>query len=193
MTSPSWRPEVLVALVVLVALALGAAAVSIVVVLRAEPPAVSSAPAPDPVAAPARGPAREVLRAWDRRRAAAWAAEDAAALAELYLPRAEAGRRDVTLLRRWKARGVRVTRLQPQVLALRVVEATDRRLVVEVSDRLGVVEAVVGGAAIALPIDRATSRRIELRRGPGVRARWKVASVLASPGGGLPAPGTLEP
>ena len=193
MTPPSWRPEALVAAVVLVTLTLGTAAVAIVVVLRAETPTVSRAAAHDTEAAPAKLPAREVLRAWDRRRAAAWAAQDPAALARIYLPRAEAGRRDVALLRRWTDRGVRVTRLQPQVLALRVVEATDRRLVVEVTDRLGVVEPVTGGVAIDLPTDRATSRRIELRREPGARSRWRVASVRASAEGGLPGPGTLEP
>lgn len=166
-------------------------------VLRAEAP-VASSPAHDPPDAPDRLtraslPAREVLRAWDRRRAAAWAAGDPAALARIYLPRAVAGRRDVALLRRWNARGVRVTRLVPQVLAVRVTRATDQRLVVVLTDRLGVVEARVGGEVVVLPADRATTRRVELRRGPGTGARWRVASVRQGGTAGLPAPGTLVP
>jgi hypothetical protein len=121
--------------------------------------------------------AREVLREWDRRREAAWAAADEKGLAALYVPDARAGRRDVALLRRWTARGARITRLQPQVLTLRVLRDAPRRLVVRLTDRLGVVEARVNGDRVELPHDQPTTRRIELRRGPRVTSTWRVASV----------------
>lgn len=141
---------------------------------------VTAAALPDAAvggAAGATSRAREVLREWDRRREAAWARADESVLTTLYLPRAVAGQRDVRLLHRWTARGARVTRLQPQVLALRVVREAPRRLVVQVTDRLGIVKASVVGEPVALPRDRPTTRRIDLRRGPRVTSRWRVAAV----------------
>lgn len=207
---PRLSPGVIALLVVLLALGLGAAAVGVMVALgnedSSEPPVAATAAAParagggpvDPEGSEApQGPekqdssgttsmAREVLREWDRRREAAWVAADQDALGALYLPEAVAGRRDVELLRRWTDRGVHITRLQPQVLELRVVRDAPRLLVVCLTDRLGVVEARVAGERVTLPRDRATTRRIELRRGPAVTSRWRIAAVR-----GLEGPGSL--
>ncbi|CAN5307164.1 hypothetical protein BH09ACT12_BH09ACT12_36930 [soil metagenome] len=192
-TRPLTAP-VIAALVVLVSLGLGAVAVTVLMLLGAGPSTSEVAPERVVIDAPeagAPGPsrpapgatgattsrAREVLREWDSRREAAWAAADERALRALYVPHALAGRRDVALLRRWTARGARITRLEPQVLELRVVRDAGRQLVVRVTDRLGVLEARVHGDPIALPHDEPTTRRIELRRGPQVTSRWRVASV----------------
>ncbi len=73
-----------------------------------------------------------------------------------------------------------ISSLQTQVLDVRVVREAPRRLVVEVTDRLGVVEAQVAGAGgepLRLPRDQPTTRRIDLRRGRLVTSRWRVAAV----------------
>ncbi len=186
---------------VVVLLGLGAAMVAVLAVVGlrsgqppAAPPVVTATALPDAVggaggaggAAGATSRAREVLREWDRRRESAWSTADETALAALYLPGAVAGRRDVALLRRWSSRGARVDRLQPQVLALRVLREGPRRLVVRVTDRLGIVSATVAGEPVVLPRDGPSVRRIDLRRGPPVTSRWRVASVRV-----LEAPGTL--
>lgn len=119
---------------------------------------------------------RDVLRQWDRQRAAAWVARDPRRLAGLYTAGSVAGRRDVQLLRRWTARSLRVTRLEPQVLALRVVRAGPGRLVLRVTDRVGVLRAELDGRPVALPSDQVSTRRVVLQRADD-DARWRVASV----------------
>ena len=74
-------------------------------------PAVPSVPPPAAVAA---------LTAWDDGRARAWASADPAALASLYAAGSVAGRRDVRMLRRWRARGLRVERLRTQLITVEV-------------------------------------------------------------------------
>lgn len=192
--APRLSPAVTTVLLVVVALGLGAVAIATAMATARDDPqeealTVTAAALPGVAvggAAGATSRAREVLREWDRHREAAWAAADESALVALYLPEAVAGRRDVLLLRRWTARGARVTRLRPQVMALRVVREAPRRLVIRVTDRLGIVEAAVAGEPVALPHDRPATRRIDLRRGPSVTSRWRVAAVR-----GLGAPGTL--
>jgi hypothetical protein len=112
-----------------------------------------------------------VLREWDRRRAAAWAAGDPIALRSLYAPRSAAGERDVTRLSRWLDRDLRIRRLETQLLKVRVLE--ERRDVVRlaVTDRIARAETSSG---LRLPADDASSWRITLRR---VRGEWRVASV----------------
>lgn len=112
--------------------------------------------------------ARAVLRRWDRRRAAAWEAGDAAALARLYAPGSLAGLRDIRALRRWTARGLRVRGLAMQVLELRVLREASGQLTLRVVDRLVV-------SAPALPRDTATARVIHFVRTDG--APWQVAEV----------------
>jgi hypothetical protein len=135
--------------------------------------APTSAPATRWPAAPTPAPAA-VLAAWDERRAAAWARGDAEALADLYAPGSRSGAADVRLLRAYARRGLRVEGLTTQVLGLRVVERSPRRLVLVVTDRVVGGSAVGGAAPVALPADRASTRRVVLAR---QRGRWVVADA----------------
>jgi hypothetical protein len=118
--------------------------------------------------------AAAVLRAWDDRRARAWARGDLVALRGLYTPGAQAGRRDAAMLRAWRRRGLTVHGMRTQVLDLHVVSRGRGRLVLVVTDRLAHAVAVGGARAVPLPRDRATARTIVLDR----RGRtWRVASV----------------
>ena len=131
---------------------------------------VTSAPS-----VPASGPAA-VLAEWDRRRAAAWAEGDVEALRELYVDGSRTGAADARLLRHYRTRGLAVTGLTTQVLALEVVERTPSRLVLVVTDRVVGGRAVGGGnAPVALPTDRASTRRVVLRRRQD--GRWRVVEV----------------
>jgi hypothetical protein len=134
---------------------------------RAEPTArprsVQAAPGPG-----------EVLAAWDRLRAEAWAAGDVKRLADLYVDGSRSGAADVRLLRRYARRGLTVAGLRTQVLALRVVERTPRRLVLVVTDRVVGARAVGGPSPVALPSDRASTRRVVLVRGDGT---WRVVEA----------------
>jgi hypothetical protein len=137
------------------------------------PPREAPADAPASPAAPARAPGA-VLADWDERRAAAWARGDAGALADLYAPGSRSGAADVRLLRAYARRGLRVEGLTTQVLGLRVVERSPRRLVLVVTDRVVGGSAVGGSAPVALPADRASTRRVVLAR---QRGRWVVADA----------------
>jgi hypothetical protein len=122
----------------------------------------------------APGPAA-VLAQWDGRRAAAWASGDPRRLRSLYAAGSRTGDADVRLLRHYVSRGLRVEGLTTQVLALEVVRRSSRRLVLDVTDRISGGAAVGGTTPVALPADRASSRRVVLVR-PG--ERWLVAEVL---------------
>jgi hypothetical protein len=117
-----------------------------------------------------------VLDAWDRRRAAAWAHGDAAALRSLYVPGSRAGRRDLAALAAYHRRGLRVRSMSRQVLAVRVRARTPGTLRLVVTDRLA--EGLVTGAGerVALPSSRPATRSVVLRR---VAETWKVAEVYA--------------
>jgi hypothetical protein len=117
-----------------------------------------------------------VLRAWDVRRAAAWAAGDEAALAALYTDGSAAGRRDRAMLGRYVARGLRVRGMRMQVLAGKVRSRTAGRIGLVVTDRLAHAVAVRRGTRVVLPRDRATRRTVVLRR---VTGEWRVAQVWA--------------
>ncbi len=119
--------------------------------------------------------ALSVLRQWDDARARAWASADVAALRSLYLPGSTAAARDVSMLLRWRERGLRVERMQTQVLAIRVVTESPDRLELVVTDRLALAVAAGRGQRAVLPADGVTTRRVTLRRVGGV---WRVASVL---------------
>ncbi|HET9422952.1 MAG TPA: hypothetical protein VFO49_17560 [Nocardioides sp.] len=131
------------------------------------------APPRDPV--PASGPVTggpvAVLHEWDRRRAHAWAAGDVRALLSLYTRRSRAGDRDAARLSRWLDRGVRVRRLETQVLDAEVTAWHRDRVVLSVTDR--VARAVATGG-VALPDDSPSTWRITMRR---VEGEWRVASV----------------
>jgi hypothetical protein len=117
-----------------------------------------------------------ILADWDRRRASAWAEGDAGSLRRLYADGSRTGAADVRLLRHYLRRGLAVEGLRTQVLALRVVERSPSRLVVVVTDRLVGGRAVGRSASspIALPADRASTRRVVLVREGG---RWVVVEA----------------
>ncbi|MDQ4055453.1 MAG: hypothetical protein M3237_22555 [Actinomycetota bacterium] len=121
------------------------------------------------------GPALAALRAWDAGRARAWASGDVTALRSLYTRSSAAGERDASMLRRWWGRGLRVAGMETQVLAARVVDHSDDRLVLVVTDRLARAVAIGQGRRVVLPSDGATTRTVTLRLVDGV---WRVASVL---------------
>lgn len=179
----------------LVLLAAGAVAAAVVLVPAdrnagpgpADAPGVGSPriPVADPAdpADPAGGAvvrieAAETIRAWDRRRAAAYAAGDLRALGRLY--RGKAGAGDRAVLAGYVDRGLRVRRLRMQLLSVTVLAAGPRRLRVRVTDRLagGFVvrpgEGVRPATRYPLPRDRASTRVLLLRRRSGP---WRVARV----------------
>ncbi|ROR90409.1 hypothetical protein [Nocardioides aurantiacus] len=164
-----------------VGLGLCVALVALAVWTGREPP--SPAPTAPTVRAAAVSPSprseagpRAVLRAWDRRRAAAWAAGDAEALRRLYVPGSRAGRSDVRLLGEYAARGVRVRRLTTQVFAVDVVGAAPRRWRLRVVDRVAGGELVARGRVRALRSGPVVTRRVELvRRDDG----WRVGRSTA--------------
>lgn len=120
-----------------------------------------------------------VLQEWDRRRAEAWAVGDTAGLRALYVRGSRAGERDVAMLRRWLDRGLRVDRLEVQVLRGRVVDRAPRRITVAVSERLVHATATAGARRWVLPVGTVTERRVTLWRTAG---RWRVAGVSVAGG-----------
>lgn len=119
--------------------------------------------------------ALSALRQWDEARARAWARADVAALRALYLPGSMVAARDASMLLRWRERGLRVERMQTQVLAVRIVAESPDRLVLVVTDRLALAVAAGRGQRVVLPADGVTTRRVTLSR---VSGAWRMASVL---------------
>lgn len=124
--------------------------------------------------------ALRLLRAWDRRRAAAYAAGDAIELRRLYAPASRAGARDVATLRAYTSRGLVVEGITVQVLRARLRARSPTLLRLDVVDRVTGATAVTaapgggGSEAVALPAVRPTRRVITMvRAGP----RWEVRSV----------------
>lgn len=134
-----------------------------------------------PVAATAQGGAVSpttravaVLRAWDRRRAVAWGRDDPSALRALYVVGSRTGRRDAAMLRDYHRRGLRVTTMQRQVLAVAVRAHTPRTLTLLVTDRLVEGRVTGGGERLVLPRSRPATHRLVLRR---TTTGWRVAEV----------------
>ena len=158
---------------------LAAVAASLVALLLAvQHRAGQRPPAAEPAATGAAGSLRDdplvVLRAWDERRAEAWAAGDVAALRALYLPGSATGRHDAHLLDRYLARGLRVRGMGVQVLAVDVRRAGDDVLRLVVTDRLVGAVATGAGVRTALPADAPSRRLVTLRL---VGSRWRVDEV----------------
>jgi hypothetical protein len=138
--------------------------------------AVAAGPA---TAAPAQLPAElRILSAWDRRRSAAYASSDVAALRALYAPGSGAGRRDAAVLRAYADRGLVVRDLRMQVLACDISFSGPRRIRLVVTDRVQGAVVVRGAArdptAIRLPADQPSRRVVAFVRRDG---RWLVAEV----------------
>jgi hypothetical protein len=127
-----------------------------------------------PVADVAPSRPAEILAAWDERRSEAWAEGSTEALRRLYAAGSRTGAADVRLLRRYLARGLVVEGMATQVLALGVVERGPERWVLVVTDRVVGARAVGGASPVALPADRASTRRIVLVR---AGEEWVVAEA----------------
>lgn len=130
-----------------------------------EPAAASSSAGP---------PAVELLRAWDERRAEAWARGDPGLLRPLYTHGSLAGRHDRAMLRAWVARGLVVQGLDTQLLSVRELAHTATSWTLEVTDRIAAGVAVGRDGRRPLPHDQATTRTVSLRR---VDGEWRVAAV----------------
>jgi len=115
-----------------------------------------------------------VLQGWDRDRAAAWARDDADALEALYVRGSSTGHRDVAMLTAYDRRGLRVTTMQRQVLAVQVRTSDPRQLSLVVTDRLVEARVTGHGERVVLPRSRPATHRIVLRRGS---TGWRVAEV----------------
>lgn len=133
-------------------------------------------PAPRQVAAqvPAAVQAIEVLRGWDLRRSRAWASGDLRALRELYTPGSRTGRHDGAALAAYADRGLRVTGLRMQLLAVGVRDADEDGLVLAVTDRMQRAVARGAGTAVVLPRDEPSTWRVSLRRLAG---EWRIAEI----------------
>ena len=116
----------------------------------------------DAVPAHAETEALGILRAWDVRRARAWAAGDVHALDGLYTPRSRTGAVDLAMLRSYLRRGLVVEGMNTQVLAADVRASDATHLTLVVTDRLATATAVGAGTSQRLPRDRATNHTVEL-------------------------------
>lgn len=124
-------------------------------------------PSGDPVA---------VLSAWDRSRAAAWAAGEPELLGPLYVRGSASGRADRRMLEEYADRGLRVIGLRTQVLTVVVARAGPGRLRVVVTDRVAGGEVVGDGVRAPLPRDEPSTRVVALRV---VDGRWQVVEAWA--------------
>jgi hypothetical protein len=131
-----------------------------------------------PGSPPTRIRAVSVFDSWDRRRAHAWGHQDARALAALYSPTSPAGRRDVDHLRRWAARGLRVTGLRHQVASFYVRRRTPALLVAVATTRLLAPVAHAGRRSVSLPVGGWHAQVVTWRR---TRAGWVVTRTRGVP------------
>jgi hypothetical protein len=83
------------------------------------------------------------------------------------------------MLRAYADRGLRVTGLRMQVLAVEVREHGPRTWTLLVTDRFAGARAVGRGVRVGLPRGRASTRAVALRR---VAGQWRVAEVLPQRG-----------
>lgn len=118
------------------------------------------------------------LRAWDERRSRAWAHGDVRALRRLYTPRSRSGRSDRAALAAYVDRGLRVTGLRTQLLAVEVGQQSARRWVLRVTDRMAGAVARGRGGSVVLPRDEPTTWRLVMRR---VAGEWRVGEIRRAP------------
>ncbi len=115
-----------------------------------------------------------MLAELDRRRAAAYAAADPAALRRVYVARTTAMRQDRALLMRYRRRGLRVVGMRMRILGLRVRARRRDRVVLVVRERL--VRATVRGAGTRRLVDGDVDEHVLTLRDAAGRG-WRVASV----------------
>jgi hypothetical protein len=118
--------------------------------------------------------ALDILRAWDVRRARAWAAGDVHALTKLYTPHSRTGAVDRAMLRSYLRRGLLVKGMHTQVLAADVRASDATHLTLVVTDRLATATAVARGTSLPLPRDRPTNHTVELVKRDEI---WLVSEV----------------
>jgi hypothetical protein len=147
---------------------------------RTSPAPAPVVPRPSTMTITEAASAVSVLRDWDRARSAAWSSGDVGALRRIYRDGSRVGAHDVAMLRRWVDRGLRVRRLTMQVLSVELRVRSDRRIVLDVTDRLAdaIAVPVAGGAGTVLPRDGLTTRRLVFRREGG---DWLMAAAYARP------------
>ena len=147
---------------------------------RSSPAPQPAVPRPTTMTITEAASSLSVLRDWDRARSSAWARGDLAALRRIYLAGSRVGAHDVAMLQRWVARGLRVRGLTMQVLSVELRVRTDRRIVLDVTDRLADAVAMPagGGHRRPLPRDGLTTRRLAFRMtGSG----WVMAAAYERP------------
>lgn len=121
-------------------------------------------------------PPTDVLAQWDRAREAAFAAADPTGLRALYVPGSSAASSDVSLLRDYVARDLKVW-LRTQRFSVRNLHSGDDMVRLRVTDR--VLSAVGDGVRCrALPASRTATRDVRLTR---LEGRWVVESVSQAP------------
>jgi hypothetical protein len=170
-------------LVAVVASAVGCALVATIAVLA---PGARPSGQVAPVAASDRTAPLAVLRAWDQARADAWRRGDPTALDPLYAGGSRSGVADRRLLAAYDARGLRVHGLGVQRAAVEVEQATPRRVVLVVTDRLtGGWVRTRAGERVDLPRDRWSTRQVVLVAREG---GWRVVEVRDRDGRGPTTP-----
>jgi hypothetical protein len=115
-----------------------------------------------------------VLGGWDRRRAAAWAADDRRALRALYVTGSSAGQQDLAMLAAYHRRGLTVTSMRRQVLGVEVLASWSGGWLLEVTDRLALARVSRSGATVVLPRSQPQTHTIRLRR---LADGWRVSAV----------------
>ena len=120
-----------------------------------------------------------VLRAWDARRARAYAHGDVAALRRLYLPRSRAAAADVRLLEAYTARGFVVRGLRVQLLEVRARALGRDTLRLRVTGRVAGARAVPvrpAGPGRLLPRDAPSTHLLTVHRH---RGSWRIGRVAS--------------
>ena len=117
-----------------------------------------------------------IVHHWDARRSAAYLADDPGRLRRLYAPGSAAGRTDLRTLAAYDRRGVRVTALTPQVLAVRVLSRDHASLRVRLRGRVAAT-GDDGHQCVRLPTSPISTRDLTLRRDA---TRWVMVAVRAA-------------
>ena len=115
-----------------------------------------------------------VLGELDDVRAEAFATAEPALLDQVYVPGSTAGDADTALIRDYERRGAHVIGADLIVLSCQVAEVTDRRVRLDVIDRLGPARVVwADGTSRSLPRDLPTKRTVTLVR---TADGWRIES-----------------
>lgn len=144
---------------------------------RAADPALPTRATASTGEASAVGPV-EALRAWDARRATAYAEGSLAGLRRLYTPGSRTGRADLALLRSYVDRGLVVEGLTAQVFAVEIVRGGPGAWRLLVTDRMVGAVARSGQTRLTLPTSRPMTRQVDL---VSVGGTWRVEEATPMP------------